>query len=155
MCPQNVISLLRLAKTNTAIRFTWLSEMISALLVTLIGHSRRPDFGHILLIFAQKVRLFLYFEGNVPPKCFPASSPCKNKHGNMLCLAIWNDFSYFCCIVWSFRAAGFRTHFTLFGPKSAIISIFWRQCAPKIFSRCFALWRRSQQYAFHGYLKQF
>ena len=62
--------------------------MISALLVTLIGHLRRIDFGQILLIFAQKVRLFLYFEGHVPPKCFPAASPCEDEHGNMLCLAI-------------------------------------------------------------------
>ena len=153
MCPLSVSPLLRLAKTKTAIYFAWISEMISAIFVALFSHLRRMDFGQILLIFAQKVRLFLYFEGHVPPKCFPAASPCEDEHGNMLCKAIWNDFIYLSWIAWSFRAAGFRTNFTHFRPKSAIISLFWMQCAPKMFPRCFALWRRSRQHAQHGHLK--
>jgi hypothetical protein len=68
MCPENYFPLLRLVKTITAICFSWLSEIMTALLVTLIGHSRRLDFGHILFICAQIVQLFLFFEGNVPPK---------------------------------------------------------------------------------------
>ena len=153
MCPLNVSPLLCLAMTITAICFALLSEMISAIFVALFGHLRRMDFGQILLIFAQKVRLFLFFEGNVPPKCYLAASPCEDKHGKMLFLAIWNDFSFISDLDWSFTAAGFRLNFTLSRPKSAIISIFWRQCAPKMISRCFALRRRSRQYAFHCYLK--
>ena len=62
--------------------------MISAILVALFGHLGRPDFGQILLIFDQKVRLFLYFEGNVPPKRFPASLPYEDDHRNMLSMVI-------------------------------------------------------------------
>ena len=153
MCPQNVSPLLLLAKTKTAICFARLSEIMSAIFVALFRRLGRPDFGQILLIFALKVRLFLYFEGNVPPKCFPAASPCKDDRGSMLSMVIWNNFIYFCWIAWSFRAAGFRTNFTHFRPQSAIISLFWRQCAPKNFSRCFALRRLARQYALLGYLK--
>ncbi len=154
MCPQNEFLLLRPVKTITAICFTFQAEIISVLFLTLIGHSRRPDFGHILFICAQKVQLFLFFEINVPPKSFPSAKPCEEEDGNMLCMAIWNNFSYFFCIVSSFRAAGFRTNLNLFGPKSAIIFLFWPQFAPQMFSRCFALWRRTRQYALHGYLKK-
>ena len=153
MCPQNVFPLLRLVKTITAICSAWSSDILLSIFVALFGHLGRPDFGQILFICAQKVQLFLFFEGNVPRKWFPAASPCEEDHGNMLFMAIWNNFNFISDLDWSFTAAGFRTHFIHLCPKSAIISIFWRQCAPKMISRCFALWRWSRQYAFHGYLK--
>ena len=43
----------------------------------------------------------------MPPKCFPAGSPCEDEHGDMLCMAIWNIFSYFRDLNWSLRAADF------------------------------------------------
>ena len=153
MCPENVFPLLCPVKTITAICFAWLSEIMSAFFCCIVWSFRAAGFRTNFTHFAPKVRLFLYFEGNVPPKCFPAASPCKDDHGYMLCMAIWNNFSLFCYLDLSFTAAGFRTKFTLFRPKNAIISLFWRQWAPKMFPRSFTLRRRTRQYALHGYLK--